>query len=56
MTKLVIALIFVAVILVGGLMRLLQNSRQPMGTPEQLERARQRERELEEKERLENED
>jgi hypothetical protein len=56
MTKLVIALIFVAVILVGGLMQLLRNSRQPMGTPEQLERARQRELELEEKERRENED
>ena len=56
MTKLVIALIFVAVLLVGGLLQLLRNSRQPMGTPEQLERAKQRERELEEKERLENED
>jgi hypothetical protein len=56
MTKLVIALIFVAVILVGGLMQLLRNSRQPMGTPEQLERARQRERELEERERRENQD
>ena len=49
MSKLVIALVFVAVILIGGLMQLLRNSSQPMGTPEQLERAKQRNRELEEK-------
>ena len=55
MSKLVIALILVAVVLVGGLVRLLRNSRQPMGTPEQLERAKQRNRELEEKERREDE-
>ena len=55
MSKLVIALGLVALILVGGLMRLLRNSRQPMGTPEQLERARQRNREFEEQERLERE-
>jgi hypothetical protein len=55
MTKLVIALIIVAVILVGGLVRLLRNSRQPMGTPEVLERAKQRNRELEEQERRERE-
>ncbi len=55
MTKLVIALILVAVILAGGLMKLLRNSRQPMGSPEALERARQRNRELEEQERRENE-
>jgi hypothetical protein len=55
MGKLVIALGLVALILVGGLMRLLRNSRQPMGTPEQLERARQRNRQLEEQERLERE-
>jgi len=55
MTKLVIALILVPVILVGGLMRLLRNSSQPMGTPEQLERAKQRNRELEEEERRERE-
>jgi hypothetical protein len=51
MTKLVIALLLVAVILVGGLMKLLRNSRQPLGSPEALERARQRNRELEEQER-----
>ena len=53
MTKLVIALILVAVILAGGLMKLLRNSRQPMGSPEALERAKQRNRELEEEERRE---
>jgi len=51
MSKLVIALVLVAVILVGGLMKLLRNSGQPMGTPEQLERAKQRNRELEAQER-----
>jgi hypothetical protein len=50
-TKLVVALVLVAVILAGGLMKLLRNSSQPMGTPEQLERARQRNRELEEEEK-----
>jgi hypothetical protein len=56
MTKLVIALVIVATILLGGLVRLLRNSRQPMGTPEQLERAKQRNRELEEQERREQEE
>jgi hypothetical protein len=56
MTKLVIALVLVAVILAGGLMKLLRNSRQPMGSPEALERAKQRNRELEEEERRERED
>jgi hypothetical protein len=51
MTKLVIALVIVAVVLVGGLMKLLRNSSQPMGSPEQLARAKQRERELEAQER-----
>lgn len=55
MTKLFIALGLVALILIGGLMRLLRNSRQPMGTPEQLERAKQRNLELEEAERRERE-
>ncbi len=54
MTKLIIALVIVAAILIGGLMKLLQNSRQPMGSPEALERARQRNRELEEQERRED--
>ena len=56
MTKLLLALGLVALILIGGLMRLLRNSRQPMGTPEQLERARQRNLELEAKEERERAD
>jgi len=55
MSKLVFALVLVAVILIGGLMRLLRNSRQPMGTPEQLERAKQRNLELEAEEAKEKE-
>ncbi len=54
MTKLVIALLFVVVLLVGGLLQLLRNSSQPMGSPEALERAKQRNRELEEQERRED--
>jgi hypothetical protein len=54
-SKLVIALIIVAFVLVGGLIALLRNRREPMGTPEQLERAKQRNRELEEQERREEE-
>ena len=56
MSKLVVAMIIVAVILIGGLAQLLRNASQPMGSPEALERAKQRNRELEERERLENED
>ena len=55
MSKLVFALVLVAVVLIGGLMRLLRNSRQPMGTPEQLERAKQRNLELEAEEAKEKE-
>jgi hypothetical protein len=50
-TKLVIALILVAVLLAGGLARLLKNRNQSMGSPEVLERAKQRERELEAREK-----
>lgn len=53
--KLIIALVIVGVILVGGLMTLLRNVRMPMGTPEQLERAKKRARELEEQEKREEE-
>jgi len=53
MTKLVVALVLVAVILAGGLMKLLRNSSQPMGSPEQLDRAKQRNRELEAQEERE---
>ncbi len=55
MSKLVIALVLVAVILVGGLMKLLRNSSQPMGSPEALERAKQRNRELDAQEQREKE-
>lgn len=54
MTKFVIALIVVGALLLGGLMSLLKNWRQPMGSPEVLERAKQRNREIEERERREN--
>ncbi|HEU5136725.1 MAG TPA: hypothetical protein VFU13_16380 [Steroidobacteraceae bacterium] len=55
MTKLVIALILVAAILIGGLVALLRGRRDPMGSPEVLERAKQRNRELEAQEKLEDE-
>jgi hypothetical protein len=51
MSKFIIALIIVTAILAGGMMALLRNWRQPMGSPEALERARQRNREIEERER-----
>jgi hypothetical protein len=51
MIKLLIALIVVAVILAGGLMKLFRNRNQPMGSPEALERAKRRSQELEEQER-----
>ena len=53
MTRLIIALSFVAVLLIGGLLQLLRNSSQPMGTPEQLERAKRRNLELEAEEKRE---
>ena len=53
MTKFVIALVLVAGILIAGLVRLLRNVNTPMGSPEVLERARQRNRELEEQEERE---
>jgi hypothetical protein len=56
MTTFVITIVIVAVLLVGGLVQLLRNRNQPMGSPEVLERAKHRERELEEQERRENED
>ncbi len=56
MTKLIIALIVVAAILIGGLVKLLRNASQPMGSPEALERAKERNRELEEQERREREE
>jgi hypothetical protein len=55
MTKFIVAFALVAVILAGGLMTLLRNWRQPMGSPEALERAKRRNLEIEERERRENE-
>jgi hypothetical protein len=55
MTKFVIALILVAALLVSGLVGLLRGRRDPMGSPEVLERAKQRNRELEAQEKREDE-
>lgn len=48
--KLFIAILIVAALLIGGLMQLLKNRNQSMGSPEVLERVRQREREMREQE------
>jgi hypothetical protein len=56
MTKFVIAMIIVAALLISGLVGLLRGRRTPMGSPEVLERAKQRNRELEEQERREQGD
>jgi len=53
MIKFILALSIVALILGGGLIALLRTWRQPMGSPEVLERARLRNLELEERERRE---
>jgi len=53
MTKFIIALIVVLGLLYGGLMTLWRSRRQTMGSPEALARAKQRNRELEEQERRE---
>jgi hypothetical protein len=55
MTRFAIAMILVAVILVGGLLGLLRGRRQAMGSPEVLERARLRNRELDAQEKREDE-
>ena len=55
MTRFVIAILIVGAILVGTLVAFLRNWKQPMGSPEVLERARQRNLELEEQERREKE-
>jgi hypothetical protein len=54
MIKFVIALIIVVAVIVGGWLSFLRSRRDPMGSPEVLERAKQRNRELEEKERRES--
>jgi hypothetical protein len=55
MSKFVIALIVVAALLVSGLVGLLRGRHQPMGSPEVLARAKQRNRELEAQEKREDE-
>jgi hypothetical protein len=54
MAKLVIALVIVVTILVGGLVKLLRSRHEPMGSPEVLARAKQRNRELEAQEKRED--
>jgi len=51
MSKFVIASILVFAILIGGLVALLRNRRDPMGSPEVLERAKKRNAELDAEER-----
>jgi hypothetical protein len=55
-TPFVIALILVIAVIVGGLLAFLRGRRDPMGSPEVLERAKQRNRELEAEERRETGD
>jgi hypothetical protein len=52
--KFLIALLIVLAVIVGGLFAFLRGRRDPMGSPEVLERAKQRNRELEEEERRED--
>jgi hypothetical protein len=56
MTQFVIALIIAAGVLVSGLVALLRNWQQPLAPPDVLERAKRRNRELEEQERREKEE
>jgi hypothetical protein len=55
MSKFWIALIVVAALLARGLVSLLRSRRDPMGSPDVLARARQRNRELEAQERRDGE-
>ena len=55
MTPLIVSLIVVGAILVGTLFGLLRGRRDPMGSPEVLERAKLRNQELEEQERRDDE-
>jgi hypothetical protein len=55
-TPFIISMIIVGIVLVGTLFGLLRGRRDPMGTPEVLERAKQRNRELEAAERREDDD
>jgi hypothetical protein len=51
MTKFIIAALVVMALLVGGLLGLLRGRRTPLAPPDVLDRARQRNRELEAQER-----
>ena len=55
MTKFLLALLLVAALLIGGLVALLRGRRDPMGSPEVLARAKQRNRELEAQEQRDDE-
>ena len=55
MTPFVISMIVVGAVLVGALFGLLRGRRNPMGSPEVLERAKQRNRELDAQEKREDE-
>jgi hypothetical protein len=55
MTKFIIMLILVAAVIGGALVGLLRGRREPMGSPEVLERANQRNRELDAQEKREDE-
>ena len=56
MSKFVVVLIVVVALILSGLLALLRSRRDPMGTPEVIERAKQRNRELEAQERREDAD
>jgi hypothetical protein len=53
MSMFVIALIVVVTIVVGGLVAFLRTRRDPMGSPEVLDRVKRREQEIEARERRE---
>jgi hypothetical protein len=53
-TTLIVSLIVVGAVLVGTLFGLLRGRRDPMGSPEVLERAKRRNQELEEQEKRED--
>jgi hypothetical protein len=54
MIKFIVLTIVVIALLVGGLLGLLRGRRAPMGSPEVLDRAKQRNRELDAQERRED--
>ena len=56
MTKFLVALIIVVALIVSGLLALLRSRRDPMASPEVLERVKQRNRELDAREQRDGED